>query len=152
LKQISTMENVREAYPSLRVPVQMAVGEFSRTIMAVGVPMSSKSEGGYQTFAYGGFFASESENACMGNLDLAKQIAQQDPGSLIGKSFTLSYAASHSNEQEPGFQVQRVDLQCRLSGILERDPSFLPIGGGGPTGVMLPMNLAKTINDEVVTS
>jgi len=156
VKQILAVENVREAYPNLRVPVQMTLGEFSRTGGATGVPMSSKGEGVFQTFSHGSFFANESDKACILTLNLAKQIAQQDPGSLIGKSFTLSYAASRSDAQEAvqdGFQVHRVDLQCPIVGIVERDPAFLPLVGGGPgPGLMIPLSLAKTMDAEVVAS
>src|SRR2546422_714907 len=108
------MENVREAYPDLRIPLELRLGEFSRVVMAAGVPMSSKGEGAFQTLSFGTFFNSESENACVLSLDFARQIAQQDPASLIGKSPTLSYAASSPNAQETNyrgaFQVRRVDL------------------------------------------
>src|SRR5262245_32167989 len=156
VKQILALENVREAYPNLRVPVQMTLGEFSRTGAATGVPMSAKSEGAFQTFSHGSFFANDSDSACIITLNLAKQIVEQDPGSLIGKSFTLSYAASSSDAQDAGqggFQVRRVDLQCPIVGIVERDPAFLPLVGGGPgPGLMIPLKLAKTMDAEVVAS
>jgi hypothetical protein len=129
LKEISALEHVREAYPNLRVPLQMMIGEFSQTTTASGVPMSAKGEGAFQTFTHGEFFATESDTACMLTLDMAKQINEPDPGSLIGKSVKLSYAASQSNGNDtelPGaFQVQRVDVECPIVGIIERD------GGGG---------------------
>lgn len=156
LKQISALENVREVYPNLRVPAEMTLGEFSRPIAMAGVTMSSKGEGPFQTLSYGAFFTSESDHACMLSLDMAKQIAEQNPGSLIGKSPTLSYAASHTNEKETdykiGFQVQRVDLQCRIVGIVERAPAPMLIGGGPPASVMIPLGIARTIDAEIVTN
>jgi putative ABC transport system permease protein len=157
LKEISTLDNVREVYPNLRVPVEFTLAGFSRLTTAAGVPMSSKGEGAFQTLSYGQFFANESEEACMVSLDLAKQIAEKDPGSLIGKSPTLSYAASHVNEKEPasqaGFQVQRVDRECRIVGIVERDPGGpLPLGGGPPVSVVIPLGIAKTIDADIVTN
>ena len=124
---------------------------------ASGVPMSAKGEGAFQTLSYGQFFTGESDRACMLSLDLAKQIAEQDPGSLLGKSPTLSYAASISNGKEPdssgGVQVQRVDLQCRIVGIVERDPGPFPAGGGSPvSGVMIPLAIARMIDAEAVTT
>jgi putative ABC transport system permease protein len=117
--------------------------------------MSSNGEGAFQMFSYGEFFAGESDRSCILQLDLAKQIAAQNPGSLIGKSSTLTYAASRANDHEAispsGFQVQRVEVQCRIVGIVERDPSFLPIGGL-PGSVMIPMGMAKTIDSEIVTN
>ena len=156
LKQISALENVREVYPNLRVPVELTLGEFSRLVTVAGVSMSSKGQGAFQTLSHGEFFASESDSSCMLSLDMAKQIAAQDPGSLIGKSLTLSYAASRANGTESdsagGFRVQRVDLQCRIVGIVERDPGPFPIGGGGPVSVMIPLGLAKTIDADIISN
>ena len=92
--------------------------------------------------------------ACL-TLDLAKQIAQQDPGSLVGKSLTLSYAASHSNDAggfQVGFQVQRVDLQCRLSESSNAIRHLAAWSAEGRSGVMIPLSLAKTMDAEVVAS
>src|SRR5262249_11764157 len=77
LKQISTMENVREAYPNLRFPVEMTLGDFSQTVMAAGVPMSSRGEGTFQTIPYGQFFNDKSDGTCMLSLAMAKQVSEQ---------------------------------------------------------------------------
>ena len=86
---------------------------------------------------------------------MARQIAAQDPGGLIGKNLTLSYAGRTSDgEVDPttGFQVRRVDLECRLVGIVERDVAPLAIGGGPALSVIIPEGLAKSIDAEVVTN
>ena len=145
LKKISSLENVREVYPIFRIPVEMTLGDFSRPMTVTGVPMSSKSEGAFQTFSYGRFFSSESDRACLLSLNMAKQITEKDPGSLVGKTATLAYAASR------GLQPQRVNLECRIAGIVERDPGTLPIPGGPGVSVMIPLGLAKSIDAEAVT-
>jgi putative ABC transport system permease protein len=156
VKQISAMDDVREVYPNIRVPVQLTIGDFSRVVALAGVPMSSKSEGTFQTFSYGGFFTSNSDRDCMLSLNIAKQIAEQTPGSLIGKTATLSYAASRTNDSPAdaaaAFNVQRAELQCRIVGIVEREPGGVPIGGFGPNvAVMIPIGLAETIDAAIVT-
>src|SRR5215470_15093983 len=155
IKQISGMENVREVYPNVRVPTQMTIGEFSRLVFLTGVPMSLKNEGAFQTFSYGGFFASDSDQACVLNLNTAKQIDEQNPGSLIGKTATLSYASSKPDDSaagsEIGYQVRRVDLECRIVGIVERDATAFPIGGGPSASVMIPLGVAEKIDAEIVT-
>ena len=155
LKQISEMENVREVYPNVRVPTQMSIGEFSSLVFLTGVPMSLKNEGAFQTFSYGGFFASDSDQACVLNLNTAKRIDENNPGSLIGKTATLAYAASKPDDAataaEINYQVRRVDLQCRIAGIVERDATALPIGGGPNAAVMIPLGLAEKIDAEIVT-
>jgi putative ABC transport system permease protein len=153
LKQISTLENVREVYPNVRVPMQMKLGEFSRLIAVAGVPMSSKGEGAFQTFSYGTFFTSGADRDCMLGLNAAKQIAEQNPGGLIGKTATLSYAASRTDDKsaDPAidFQIRRVDVECRITGIVERDPSALPFGPN--VAVMIPLGIAEAIDAEIVT-
>jgi putative ABC transport system permease protein len=155
LRQISALENVREAYPNLRLPVEVKFGGFTQMVTASGVPMSAKAEGAFQTLSHGAFFSDESDNACILTLDMAKQIAEQDTGTLIGKNLTLAYAASRgsANESEaPQFlRIQRVEIPCRIAGIVERDPGPLQVGGPAISGVMLPMRLAQTIDGEIVT-
>src|SRR5262249_36204390 len=74
---------------------------------------------------------------------------------LIGKTATLSYASSKPDDpaaaSEIGFQVRRVDLQCRIAGIVERDTTALPIGGGPNASVMVPLGIAEKIDAEIVT-
>jgi putative ABC transport system permease protein len=159
LQQFSAMENVREVYPNIRVPVQLALGEFSRLTAISGVPMSAKSEGTFQTISYGAFFANDSEPACMLGLNMAKEISAQDPGGLIGKTATFSYAAVQPAKEEgdpanPVQMVRRVELQCRIAGIVERDQAGIQIGigvGAGASPVMIPLKLAQTIDAEVIT-
>jgi hypothetical protein len=105
LKQISALENVREVYPNVRVPIQMAIGEFSRLVFVTGVPMSLKNEGAFQTFSYGSFFAGDSDQACVLSLNTAKQIDEHNPGSLIGKIATLSYASSKPDDTAAGLET-----------------------------------------------
>src|SRR5262245_30545041 len=151
LKQIAAIENVRAAYPTLRFPMQLTVGDFSRTVGVAGVPMSSKGEGVFQTFSFGDFFTSESAGDCMLGLNLAKQIAEKDPGSLVGKSLKLAYVASTNGfDVNPlaGFQVRRSEMQCRVTGIVERDSQALPFGPNA--SVMLPMSAAEKIDGEII--
>jgi putative ABC transport system permease protein len=155
LKQIAAMDEVREVYPNIRVPVQMVIGDFSRQVALAGVPMSSKGEGAFQTFSYGGFFTGDSDHDCMLSLNMAKQIAEQAPGSLIGKTAIVTYPARSKDKPADltrGFDVfHPAKLECRIIGIVERDPGGLPFGGLGPNvGVMIPMGLARTVDEEFV--
>jgi putative ABC transport system permease protein len=154
LKQIAALDSVREVYPNVRIPVQMTLGDFSRPIGVDGVPMSSKDQGAFQTFSYGTFFSNDSDHACILSLNFAKQIAEQDPGSLIGKAATLSYAASEGNEPVTDLaailQVRRVDLQCRIVGIVERNAGGLGIGGGPPSSAMIPLGVAQSIGGQAI--
>jgi putative ABC transport system permease protein len=156
IKRISALQQVREVTPNLRLPVEATFGEFSSPVIATATPMSSKGEGVFQTFAYGEFFRNESESACLLTLDMAAGISEKDTGDLIGKMLTLSYAASQkapSGTNAEGIQVHRKEAQCRIAGIVERNP-----GGPAPSGllyvsgVMLTMGLARAIDEEIVAN
>src|SRR5205823_14006033 len=127
-------------------PVELQFGEVSEYLSASSVPMSSKDEGPFQTFAHGGFFGSEMENACLLSVDLAKRLTERDPATLIGLTPTLSYAASSSGAlpQAPAapFQIQRKDALFRIVGILERDPASGAGGGALLSGLMIPLGKA----------
>jgi putative ABC transport system permease protein len=156
IRQIAALDHVREVYPSLQVPFEVSIDDFSQTITAAGVPMSSRNEGAFQTFAHGDFFPNEAEHFCMLSLDIAKRINSENPGALVGRNLTLSYAASDDAAGESGplaaFQIRRVDLQCPVTGVVERQPGGFP--GAGPTvsGLMVPLAMARRINAEVVTN
>ena len=156
IRRISHLQHVREVTPNLRLPVEVSLGEFSSPVVATATPMSSKGEGTFQTFSYGEFFRSESDNDCMLTLDMATRIAEKDTGSLIGKKLTLSYAASQKTPSDSiagGFQVHRTGLQCRIAGIVERNPGAVGPGGAlSVSGVMLTMGLARAIDLDIVTS
>jgi putative ABC transport system permease protein len=154
---LAALEQVREAYPNLRVPVEVTMGEYSQMLTAAGVPMSAKGEGGFQSIKHGEFFPGEA-TACMLSLDMARQIVDEDPASLIGKSVTLSYATAQGNagQSNPlaGYNVQRVDMDCPIVGIVERETGGFPGGAGSAavSGVMIPLSTAKTIDATIVTN
>jgi putative ABC transport system permease protein len=156
IKRISGLQNVREVTPNLRLPVEASFGEFSSPMIAIATPMSSKGEGTFQTFSYGEFFQKESDYACMFTLDMASRIVEKDTGSMIGKMLTLSYAASQktqSGTNADGIQIHREEVQCRIVGIVERNPGAIGPGGGlSVSGLMLTMGLAREIDEEIVTN
>jgi putative ABC transport system permease protein len=135
----------------------MTLGEFSRGVLATGVPMSSRDQGNFQSLSFGRFFSNESEHACLLSLDLAKRV-NDNPQNLIGQTITLSYAATRANSSEStpleGLQVERGNLDCSLVGIFERETGPFPPAGGSllaTAGVMIPIGVAKAINAEIVT-
>ncbi|MEO8076929.1 MAG: FtsX-like permease family protein [Acidobacteriota bacterium] len=154
MKTLAALDHVKEVYPNLRVPVQLKYGGLSEFAIAAGVPMSARGEGAFQTFAYGSFFGSDSDRACLLSLDLAKRIEAANPGALIGRELILAHGAAASPgavgggiDVGGGAQVQAVDSACRIAGIVERDPAPGPLGGGRVSGVMIPLGWAKEIGD-----
>lgn len=138
LKELAALDQVKDVYPSLRVPVEVKYGGESEFSVAASVPMSVQGEGAFQSIPYGRFFESESESACMLSLEFAKRINEQDPKSLIGKSLTLSYASAVNGA------MQRAEMPCPIVGIVERETGpFAAAGGVSP--LMIPMGKAKEI-------
>ena len=163
IEKLRALPGVKDAYPSVNVPVQLTYGDFSETFTASGVPMSAREEGAFRTLTAGAFFANESDGGCLLSLDAAKRISAQDPSSLVGKDLTLSYAASRgaagapAGEAEAGLaammQIQRVSAACPVVGIVEREPAAGPFGGrGGAGSLMIPLSRAKAISAENVTN
>ena len=157
LKKIRELPNVRDVYPTIRFQVEASFGDFTRGVVGSSVPMSSKGEGAFQSIPYGRFFESDSESSCMISLDSAKQISETDPGGIVGKRIRLSYPAARPGDGSVlGFQVQRVEMDCPVIGIVERGSG--PFGGGGGpfaagvSAVMVPLSVARKIDSEIVTN
>jgi putative ABC transport system permease protein len=138
LTELAAMDGVRVVYPTLRVPVEVKLGNDTEFHVAAGVPMAVKGEGAFQAIVYGRFFESESEQACMLSLDLAKRMKEQAPGSLVGQELVLNYPASADGV------VQRAETKCAIVGIVERETG--PFAGGGSVSpLMIPLARAKEI-------
>jgi putative ABC transport system permease protein len=148
LGKLSAIPGVREAYPEVRVPVEVTFGDFSEFTAAAGIAMSSRGQGVFQKFTYGGFFGSEGEDTCVVSLEFAKRLDEAKPGRLVGKEISLAWAAAASPAASllsgmlPGVNVQRNERKFRIVGIVERQ------GGPGAMGslfssVMIPIGRAK---------
>ena len=132
LKEIARLARVTDVYPNLRAPVDLKVDQFSEFTSAVGVPMSSRGEGVFQSLPYGAFFTGDGESQCVLSLDLAKRIAEVNPGSLIGRTVTLAIPGV-----EPSFTVVGIVEQGFAQG--------LGIGAGGQADLMIPLGRARAI-------
>ena len=138
LKELAALDQVKDVYPTLRVPVDVKYGAETEFSLVAGVPMAVKGEGAFQSIPYGRFFASDAETGCMLSLDYAKRINEQAPGSLVGQELTLGYAASS------GGTMQRTTIKCPIVGIVERETGpFAQAGGVSP--LMIPLGKAKEI-------
>ena len=93
IKELASMTNVREVYPSIRVPVEAKFGGESEGTLAAGVPMSAKGQGSFQSISYGTFLSSDTADECLLSLDMARRIDEANPQSLIGKELTLAHEA-----------------------------------------------------------
>jgi putative ABC transport system permease protein len=153
---IAALPDVREAYPNIRVPVQAEYGTYSEITPAAGVLPSARTESAFQSLPYGSFFTADADHECMLSLDAAKSIIGDQPGDLVGKTLTLSYAttaggvAAGQTMSVAGFQLNKVTRPCRVVGIVERQSGAGLLGGGLPN-LMLSQSVAMSIESAIVT-
>ena len=150
LNAFAALAQVKEVYPNLRTPVQLKYGEFAEPFLASGVPMSARGEGIFQTFAYGGFFANETDDACLLLLDVAKRLTDRDPKELIGRQVTLAWAtttasAAAASASDPLLQFRQVEAPFVVAGIVERDFGP-PLPVANYSGLMIPLAKARALN------
>jgi putative ABC transport system permease protein len=155
LAKIVAIAHVKDAYPNLRVPVQLRMRDYTGGATAAGIPESSRGTGPFQTITHGTFFANAQAEAAMLSLDLAKQIHETDPASLVGQSLTLSYAAAAPPDAgaDPTTErrIARVEKTFTVVGIIERDADA-GMAASGLAGLMIPLAQAKAIDAARVVS
>jgi putative ABC transport system permease protein len=149
---LAALPAVREVYPNIRVPVGVTLDQADDFAMASGTPASARNEGAFQSMTAGTFFPDGAADACMLTLDFLKGLTDKAPADVVGRTITLSYATSPVDL--PGMvasgagmvapDVPQSTLLCRISGIVEREPGTL--AGAGLSGVMVPLETAKTID------
>jgi putative ABC transport system permease protein len=149
IRQLASLEHVREVYPGIRVPVEVKFEDRSEFAAATGVPLSLRGEGAFQSIPYGAFFSNDTDNACMLSLALAKRIDEANPGRLIGRELTLTHAIAASPDSANaevvvGTSVQRVEEQYRIVGIVERETG--PAGGSVVSPLMIPLAKARAMS------
>ena len=138
LAELAALPQVKDVYPTLRVPVEVKYGNDSEFAVAAGVPMAASGIGAFQAIPYGRFFNGDTEPACMLSLDFAKRMNDADPKSLIGKELILDYASSAAGT------MQRSEMKCPIVGIVERETGPFS-GAAGVSPLMIPMGQAKAM-------
>ena len=156
LKAFAALDKVKEAYPEIRVPVEVKFGTFSEMTAARGVPMSARNEGVFQEIAAGQFFANQTEDACLIGLDFARRLSEGEPRELVGKQLSLGYMSAAQSTSPAGaatasavpgglaggLQIQRTERACTIVGIVSRQAG--PGAGLGMfAAVMIPLEKAR---------
>ncbi len=148
--RLAAIPGVKEAFPDVRVAVEVTYGDFSEFTGATGVSMSSRGQGVFQKFSSGGFFQNDTDDTCLLSLEFAKRMNERTPGSLVGQEVTLAWAsaanpaASLMAGMPPGMSVQRSERRFRVAGIVERQAGPGP-GGALFAAVMIPLARAKAM-------
>jgi putative ABC transport system permease protein len=164
LKKFAALERVVEVFPNIRVPVQVAYGDAHEFTAAIGVPMSARGRGVFQSFAAGRFFANESEDACLISQDFASRLTDRKPAQIVGTTLTLAYASQGNSADAAatmlpgmppmlpgGLNIQRNEKTFRIAGIVERQ------GGPDPVAavfgaIMIPLAKARAMGSYDVLS
>ena len=158
LGELAKLEHVRDVYPIVRVPVEVKYGEATEYAQLGGVPMSARDAGAFQKMSHGAFFANEADTGCLLSSAFANRIVDEKPEQLVGKDITLGYASTAPGAgtpvaipgMPPIMQVQRVQVPCRVLGIVERETAPMQVGGANVSAVMVPLPRAREINTVVV--
>ncbi len=157
LKKIATLDRVKEAYPDLRVPVEIKYDQFSEFSAAAGVPMSARGEGLFQNISFGEFFPNDTDDVCMLSLEFARRITDGEPRDLVGRDLTLVFASTAGSGQAgpadlpAGISFQRTEKKFRIVGIIERQAGP-GLGAGLFSSVMIPLAKARQMGSSDVSS
>ncbi len=157
LKKISALDRVKEAYPDIRVPVEIKFEQFSDFSAATGVPMSARGEGLFQTISFGQFFPNDADQVCMLSLEFARRITDGDPKDLVGKYLTLGYARPTQSSREnsailpAGVNLQRIERKFKIVGIIERQAGPA-LGTAIFSSVMIPLAQARQMGTYDISS
>jgi putative ABC transport system permease protein len=145
LRKFAAIDRVREAYPNVRVPVEIKYGSFSEFTAAAGIPMSARNEGVFRNMSRGSFFPGDAADTCILSQNLADRMAEGDTGKLIGTKVRLSFASSAAGPPEAtaftlgGISLKREEKEFTIAGVLESGTSM---GFGMLSPVMIPLNKA----------
>ena len=161
LAELAKLEHVLDVYPVVRVPVEVKYGDVTQFAQLGGVPMSARSGAGFRNMSHGAFFANEADTGCLVSAAFADRLLgenDQKPEQLVGQDLTLGYASTAAGAGAPAappgmpplMQVQRVQVPCRVLGIVERETAPMQIGGANVSQVMMPLARAREINAAVV--
>jgi putative ABC transport system permease protein len=150
-KEIETIPNVTEVYPEIRFPTEIHYDGNPFTTVVAGVSPSGKTDGSFDGMT-GSFFSSPAANEAILQIDFARQLAPQQPYSLIGKSIVLRYAERQALPPDPGdkdsgsagFSIVPKEQSLRIVGVIETDPAG-GLGAFGRGRLFIPLQVAETL-------
>ena len=150
-KEIETIPNVTEVYPEIRFPTEIHYDGSPFATVVAGVSPSGKSDGSFDGMT-GSFFSGPAANEAILQIDFARQLAPQQPYSLIGKNIVLRYAEREALPPDPGdkdsgsagFSVVPKEQSLRIVGVIETDPAG-GLGAFGRGRLFIPLQVAETL-------
>jgi putative ABC transport system permease protein len=154
IAEIAAVPDVKEVYPNIAVPIEVQFEQAEVFATLSGVPLSQRDQGAFQKFTAGTFFTDDKTRACILTLEFARRLSIKDAKELIGQDITIAYGASPMTAPDPPaggmLQPRSVTQRFTIVGIVERPGGALPMGGGGISGVMIPLEQARPIGAEAI--
>jgi putative ABC transport system permease protein len=150
-KEIETIPDVTEVYPEIRFPTEIHFDGNPFTTVVAGVSASGKTDGSFDGMT-GSFFSSPTADEAILQIDFARQLAPQQPYSLIGKNIVLRYAEREALPPDPGdkdsgsagFSIVPKEQSLRIVGVIETDPAG-GLGAFGRGRLFIPLQVAETL-------
>jgi len=150
-KEIETVPNVTEVYPEIRFPTEIHYDGNPFTTVVAGVSPSGKTDGSFDGMT-GSFFSGPAANEAILQIDFARQLAPQQPYSLIGKNIVLRYAEREALPPDPGdkdsgsagFSIVPKEQSLRIVGVIETEPAG-GLGAFGRGRLFIPLQVAETL-------
>jgi putative ABC transport system permease protein len=151
-QRLGRIPKVVEVYSDIRFPTEIQFEGKPYSTIVGGVPAADKTGGDFDGMT-GAFFSGPTADETILQGDFAKQLAD-DTNSLIGKSITLRYAERQAIPAQPGssdggsagFSIIPREKSLRIVGIVETQPGAGFGGGFGQARVLIPMDVAETLN------
>lgn len=147
---IAGLRNVVEVYPEIRFPTEIHYNGNPYPTIVAGVPESDRTGGSFDGMK-GRFFSGPDVDEAILQIDLANELSNKQPDTLIGKDLVLRYAervplasAPGSGAESGGFSIMPHEEKLVVVGIVETEPSagFGPIGRGR---LLIPLQLAEKL-------
>jgi len=168
--QIAKLPHVTDVYADVRLSLEVRYEGTSHMTSVAGLPESARGDGAFDGMK-GGFFSSAKTDEVILQMEFAKQLAPQQPESLIGKVLTIRFmsreplpAESGGARKKPGaegaesgddsgegggFSVVPHERQMKVVGIVDADPSA-GFGAFGRERVFLPLETAEEVQSAQV--
>ncbi len=151
-QRLAQIPKVTEVYADLRFPTEIQFEGKPYSTIVGGVPASDKSGGDFDGIT-GQFFSGPAADETILQGEFAKQLAD-DPNSLLGKSIVLRYAerqtipadAGSTDGGSAGISIIPREKSLRIVGIVQTQPGAGFGGGFGQARVLIPMEVAETLN------
>jgi putative ABC transport system permease protein len=152
-QKLAGLPNVEDVYPDIRFPTEIRYAGNPYPTVVAGVAPSTRNDGAFEDMK-GAFFSGPSADEAILQVEFARQLAPQQPDSLLGQDIVLRYAERQALPPDSagdkaaaggaaGFSIVPREKKLRIVGIVETEPGA--IGGIGRGRLLIPLEVAETL-------